>query len=304
MSKLFTMKNKNKLLYYPINVLSLFDGISCGHVALDRAGIQIKNYYASEINSDSIKVTNYNFPQTIQLGDITKIDFSKLQDIDLLIGGSPCQDISNLNNKQLGLQGDKSRLFYKFVEALIICKPRYFLLENVCGKKESVDTISHILSVPPIKINSNLVSAQNRNRLYWTNITGVSQPKDCNIALKDILQPDDETFSYILKDGRLKWLKSKSGINCISSRYASLDATKANCLTARGEKSWNSNYVTRKDGKIRTLTPIEYERLQTLPDNYTSIISDSSRYEALGNGWTVDVIAHILSYVSQEGIYL
>ena len=304
MGKLFNLPNTNYIFESPINVLSLFDGISCGHVALDRAGIQIKNYYASEINSDSIKVTNYNFPQTIQLGDITKIDFSKLQDIDLLIGGSPCQDISNLNNKQLGLHGDKSRLFYKFVEALIICKPRYFLLENVCGKKESVDTISHILSVSPIKINSNLVSAQNRNRLYWTNITGVSQPKDLNIALQDILQPDDETFLYILKDGRLKWLKSKSGINCISSRYASLDATKANCLTARGEKSWNCNYVTRKDGKIRTLIPIEYERLQTLPDNYTRIISDSSRYEALGNGWTVDVISHILSYVSQKGIYL
>ena len=162
--------------------------------------------------------------------------------------------------------------------------------------------ILRLLGVSQKKKNGALVAAQNRNRYYWTNIKNIEQPCNLYIHLNDILLPDTLTEQYILKDNRLKWLKSESGQRTIKNRYASIDPDKAICLTARAEKSWNSNYVTRTDGKIRTLSPIEYERLQTLPDNYTKGVSDSERYIMLGNCWTADVIAYILSYVSMNEV--
>lgn len=301
MGKLFKLPNTNYIFSKPINVLSLFDGIACGYLALNRVGIPIENYYASEINESAIYVAKNNFPGIKCVGDVNSLNFHDYK-VDLLIGGSPCQDISNLNTNGRGLAGNKSSLFYKYLEALEICSPKYFLLENVVGDKRSTDEISRLLGVSPIKINSALVSAQNRNRYYWTNIRNIEQPCNLDIHLKDILLPDALTEQYILKDNRLKWLKSESGQCTIKNRYASIDSDKAICLTARAEKSWNSNYVTRTDGKIRTLSPIEYERLQTLPDNYTKGVSDSERYIMLGNCWTVDVIAHILSYVSMNEV--
>ena len=171
-----------------MNVLSLFDGISCGQLALQRAGIKIDKYYASEIKNVAIKVTQANFSNTIQLGDVRKIDLDKLQDIDLLIGGSPCQNLSIAQASRTGLQGDKSKLFWEYVRVLKYIQPKYFLLENVArAKKEDIDYISLVLGVKPIRINSSLVSAQLRDRMYWTNIPGVTLPEDKKIKLQDIL---------------------------------------------------------------------------------------------------------------------
>ena len=174
-----------------INVLSLFDGLSCGNIALQRAGIKVNSYFASEVDKYAIQIANKNYPNIIQLGDVTKFDETKLPKIDLLIGGSPCQDLS-FAGKGKGLEGDRSSLFYQYVRLLKECKPKYFLLENVRMKQEYQDIISDLLGVQPIKINSSLVSGQNRVRLYWTNIPNVTQPEDKGILLKDILLDDAE----------------------------------------------------------------------------------------------------------------
>ena len=174
-----------------MNVLSLFDGLSCGNIALERAGIQVSNYYASEIDQYSIKIANKNYPGIIQLGDVTKFDETKLPKIDLLIGGSPCQGFS-FAGKQLNFDDPRSKLFFVYVYMLKQLKPKYFLLENVRMAKQSQDVISEYLGVEPIEINSSLVSAQNRKRLYWTNIPNVTQPEDKGILLKEILLDDAE----------------------------------------------------------------------------------------------------------------
>jgi len=283
-----------------LNVLSLFDGISCGQIALERADIKVDTYYASEIKDYAIKITKHNYPDTIQLGDVKNINIEEFPKIDLLIGGSPCQDISNLSQNGKGIQGDKSGLFFEYLRLLKELKPKYFLLENVVGKKTSINTISKLLGVEPIKIDSRLLTAQKRQRYYWTNIPGIEQPIDKNIKLQDILETEVDE-KYFLKNGRLKWVLGENGQKCIVKRYASLDAEKANCLTVRGEPSWNCNYVTQ-NGRIRKLTPIEYERLQTVPDNYTSCVTDKYRYNVLGDGWTVDVIVHILKYINKNKI--
>ena len=173
-----------------MRVLSLFDGISCGQLALRRAGVKIDVYYASEIDKYAIQVTQKNFPNTIQLGDVTKIDFTQfIGKIDLLIGGSPCQDLSIAKKDRKGLEGSRSGLFFKYVEALQTIKPKYFLLENVASmKKEDRDIITEIMGVEPIMINSALVSAQQRKRYYWTNIPNVIQPEDKSVFLKDIIE--------------------------------------------------------------------------------------------------------------------
>lgn len=276
-----------------MNILSLFDGIACGRIALERANIKVDNYFASEIDKSAIKVAMHNYPDIIQLGDVKDIDVTKLPKIDLLIGGSPCQSISNLGDGT-GLEG-KSSLFYQYLRILKEVKPKHFLLENVVGKKESIDTITKEIGVQPIMINSSLVSAQNRKRYYWTNININYLPNDIGINLCDILdkKPDD---TCLLSEARIRWLKSESGINCVKRRYAVIDPIKANCLTARSDASWNCNYVTR-NGKITKLTCSEYEKLQTLPIGYTSIESPSQRYKMIGNGWTVDIIAHIFSFI-------
>lgn len=273
-----------------MNVLSLFDGISCGQLALQRAEIKVDNYFASEIDKDAIKVTQYNFPLTKQLGDVTKLNIDELSNIDLLIGGSPCQDISNLGSGE-GLEGKKSSLFFYFLNARKKLNPKYFLLENVVGNKKSIKAISELLGVEPILINSNLVSAQNRARYYWTNIPILTQPTNKNVNLIDILDHDPNQTA-ILSKARLRWLLSEKGQQTVQKKYAAIDPIKANCLTARSDGSWNSNYVTR-NGKLTKLTCEEYEKLQTIPITYTSMCTSSQRYKMIGNAWTVDVISHI-----------
>lgn len=287
-----------------MNVLSLFDGISCGRVALERAGISVDTYYASEIDKWAIKISQRNWPSIQQIGDVCSVKYHNgvlytekgeftVGKIDLVLAGSPCQSISGLGDGS-GLNG-KSGLFYEFFRLLNEIKSENedvkFILENVSGKKEAIDEISQKMGVTPIPINSNEFSAQNRRRLYWTNIEVLPwAPIDVDLA--DILEqglPDDA----ILTPGRLRWLLSDKGQSTVVKKYAQIDPEKAGCLTARSDASWNSNYVTR-GGQITRLTPVEYERLQTLPDGYTEGVSNSQRYKAIGNGWTVDVIAHIL----------
>lgn len=281
-----------------MNVLSLFDGMSCGRIALDRVGVKVEKYFASEVDKNAIKVSKANWPDAIQIGDVTKVsykdgvlftEFGNYEvEIDLLIGGSPCQSISNLGNGS-GLAG-KSSLFYHYLRIKEEVSPKHFLLENVVGNKNAIDVITNEIGVEPVLINSSLVSAQSRKRYYWTNIA-FKLPNDKNINLVDILEATISQSS-ILSSGRLRWLLSDKGQNTLEKRYATLDATKAACLTARSDASWNSNYVTRQ-GVITKLSCVEYERLQNVPDNYTSMVSNSQRYKMLGNGWTVDVIAQI-----------
>lgn len=271
-----------------MNVLSLFDGMSCGRIALERAGIKVDNYFASEIDKHAIKVSKANYPNIVQVGSVVDLEVETLPKIDLLIGGSPCQSISNLGDGS-GL-GGKSSLFYHYLRLKEETNPKYFLLENVVGNKSAIKTISNLMGVEPILFNSNLVSAQNRSRYYWTNIPFVL-PLNKGIRLKDILdEAPNET--RLLSESRLKWLLSEKGKGCVKKKYASIDPERANCLTARSDASWNCNYVTRNE-QITKLTCEEYEKLQTVPVGYTSCARTSERYKMLGNGWTVDVIAHI-----------
>ena len=292
-----------------MNVLSLFDGMSCGQIALNKAGIEYENYFASEIDKYAIKVTQNNYPNTIQLGDITEVKGCNLPNIDLLIGGSPCQGFS-FAGRQLNFEDPRSKLFFEFVRLLKECNPKYFLLENVKMKKEWQNIISEHLGVDPIEINSRLVSAQNRVRLYWTNISGVKQPEYKNIKLIDVLdlklsdcpigvrvrekakcvrvggrnspfgskQEWDSPFQIISKKGKLKPRTEKSG-----------------CLTGGAHSGGNHSDmdILHTPFATRRYTTLECERLQTLPDNYTEGVSNSQRYKMIGNGWTVDVIAHI-----------
>lgn len=275
-----------------INVLSLFDGISCGQIALNKAGFNIDKYYASEIDKKSIKVTMENYPNTIQLGDVNSINFESLDNIDFLCGGSPCQDISNLNQKKDGLSGSKSKLFYKFLEAKKKLNPKWWLLENVQGKDTSI--ITKELKKKPIKLDSNWVVPQNRNRLYWTNIPVNSLPKKTNLKLKDILEPIVDKKYYQSESWNNWWLVNKEFQ--LSKSYSTLNANKAGCLTARMYASWNGNFIQDEFG-IRRLTTVECERLQTIPDGYTNSISDTAAYKALGDCWTVDIIVHILKHI-------
>ena len=284
-----------------INVLSLFDGMSCGQIALNKIGIKYNKYFASEIDKYAIEVTQNNYPQTIQLGDVKSINIKGLPKIDLLMGGSPCQGLS-IAGKKLGLSDPRSILFWEFVKIKNELNPKYFLLENVKMNKESQNVISDSLAVQPQEINSNLVSAQNRKRLYWTNIPGIKQPKDKNILLKDIIESGyvdrDKSFcidANYFKGGNLKQYFEKSrrqlvfekhGFNKGGFFYKDKFNTLRSCTPY--------NYAVLDGIEWRKLTPIECERLQTIPDNYTDFVSNAQRYKMLGNGWTVDVICHIL----------
>lgn len=295
----------------PINVLSLFDGISCGRVALERAGIPVAQYYASEILSDAIKIAHKNYPDTVDLGDITKISdetMDALPKIDLLIGGSPCQDLSVYKfdrGECTGLNGEKSGLFYHYLRILKYIKPRFFLLENVPMLKQWEDTISDLLGVKPILINSSLVCAADRKRLYWTNIPGVSQPEDKGIVLADIVQNADEVpqkywynkpFTYNGDDEKVQCTLQMKGHRHMKEVYN----LKGKCATLTTCNGGNLQKKVYQDGRCRKLTPLEYERLQTLPEGYTEGICDTARYSAIGNGWTVDIIAHILGYIDKS----
>mgnify|MGYP003608336811 FL=1 len=287
------------------NVLSAFDGMSCGQIALNKAGISYDNYYASEIDKYAIEVTQYNYPNTIQLGDITKININELPTIDLLIGGSPCQGFS-FAGKQLNFEDPRSRLFFEFVKLKNALNPKYFLLENVRMKKEYIDVISEYLGVEPILINSSKFSAQNRERLYWTNIPITTTIEDKNILLKDILE-DDGDFKY--GECELKEFNENSichhignaldinGNDSIKRIYAS--SGKSPTLDTMQGGNRHPKVLINGTNSYRRLTPLECERLQTVPDNYTSIVSNSQRYKMLGNGWTVDVIAFIFNQLKE-----
>ena len=239
-----------------INVLSLFDGLSCGNIALEKAGIKVNNYYASEIDKWAIKIANKNYPNIIQLGDVTKFDETKLPKIDLLIGGSPCQGFS-FAGKQLNFDDPRSKLFFVYVYMLKQLKPKYFLLENVRMSKQSQDVISEHLGVQPIKINSSLVSAQNRVRLYWTNIPNVTQPKDKGLKLKDILEIDgyvDRDKSHCLDANYFKGGNLKSYFEKHRRQLVFSD----NGLCHVGDADIKANQSTKRvyhpDGKAPTLT--------------------------------------------------
>lgn len=406
-----------------MNVLSLFDGISCGQVALQRAGIPVEKYYASEVDKYAIQITQKNFPNTIQLGDVKQVWARNLPKIDLLIGGSPCQDLSIAKNNRQGLNGARSGLFWHYVRLLRTCKPKYFLLENVASMpKEAKDIISRETGVEPILINSALVSAQQRRRYYWTNIPNITQPEDKGIMLKDVLETGNgiavenmgKTLKGIQEKANSLMARDYKGFGnqqmtavaepiCVNSRsgrgnnpnaqpsiqdriydikgkaVALVSGWKQNIaepikepnriggfygqntrwgiydekaksptLTAsmgmgggfvpmvpekvihlpkydlgkgqalkvysvRGKSVSllaNGGGMGAKTGlykidlpdgdyTIRKLTPVECERLQTLPDNYTAGISNTQRYKCLGNGWTVDVIAHIFKFMRE-----
>jgi len=293
-----------------VNVLSLFDGISCGQIALARLGVDVNNYFASEIDKHAISITQKNFPSTIQLGDVREIDGTSLPKIDLLMGGSPCQGFS-LAGKQLNFDDARSGLFFEFVRLLKECKPKYFLLENVNMKKESLDIISKYLNVEPVRINSNLVSAQNRDRYYWTNIQKDKDLADRGVVLGDILEVlDAPSIRFVRNHFRVRFItendrgyrphrgdSKSSGIGELG-RILKKTAKKTNTLTATHapKLALNSNI---KDLAYRTLTPIECERLQTLPDNYTEGAGNAQRYKMIGNGWTIDVIAHIFKNIAR-----
>jgi DNA (cytosine-5)-methyltransferase 3A len=284
-----------------MNVLSLFDGMSGGQLALNRAYIEYDNYYAAEIDVNSIKVTQHNYPNTIQLGDVKNVKGCDLPSIELLIAGSPCQSFSTLGDGT-GFNG-KSGLFWEFIRILNEVKPKYFLLENVVMKKEWRDIISKELGVQPIKINSNLVSAQNRKRLYWTNIPNIIQPENKNIFIEDVLDKEFDDKYWLRKNNTHLLLKKVSidnapKIACIDvyNKKVKLDR-KCPTLTLPHHNSIR----LLQGGRIRKLTPNECERLQNVPVNYTNCgISDIHRYSMLGNGWTIDVIAHIFKNITQK----
>jgi DNA (cytosine-5)-methyltransferase 3A len=266
-----------------MNVLSLFDGISCGQIALQRVGIEIDNYYASEIDKDAIKITQKHFPRTLQLGDIKGVDGKELPKIDLLIEGSPCQGFS-FTGKQLNFNDDRSMLLFEFVRILEEVKPKYFLLENVKMKKEFEEVITKCLKVKPIEINSSDFSAQSRKRLYWTNIP-IKNWEDKGIILSDILEDlpfrELKPFCFGSYGGR-KRIDALKDIN----------AKKSHTLTTSRSHT-NQYYLNGDREEMRFLSLTEAERLQTLPEGYTEGIKDGKRFSLIGNGWTVDVIAHI-----------
>jgi len=355
-----------------MKILSLFDGISCGRDALERAGLRVSRYVAYEIDQDAINVSNWNWPDIEHKGSVEGADFMQYRGFDIVIGGSPCQGFS-FAGKQLNFNDPQSKLFFEFVRAIKEIQPRYFLLENVVMKKEYEDVISNFLGVKPILINSALVSAQNRKRLYWTNIPQVTPPDDKGLTWGDVRERGLTWGSIYYTNKALEWLgkhgtrkgkslkvhgdfekmqmieashKKKYGSQrffgivdnpaAIKGRYipATIMGRRLNtkgkredynkeikttqCLEVRGGDKINCLTTVRKDTVVsilpigrypkvfqeleegthyRYITPVECERLQTLPDGYTEMVSDTQRYRQLGNGWTVDVIAHIFNHI-------
>ena len=349
-----------------MNVLSLFDGISCGLVALKRNQIPIQNYYACEIDKYAIKISKHNNPEIQHLGSVVGLVPPK--NIDLLIGGSPCQDLSIAKKGRKGLDGERSGLFWEYVRILKECNPKYFILENVNSmSKESKQTITEALGVEPIMIDASLVSAQSRKRLFWTNIPVKGLPKDKGILLKDILQ-DAEVDDRMVSNGKSYTLTASyngaivensikrkqrtmvighigntkaqaNRVYAVEGKSVSLSANGGGLgaktglykigreigrhLNAEGKREDKPHIPitrrieTREDGKcgtltsvtkdnlvvgetIRKLTPIECERLQGLPDDYTKEVSNTQRYKCIGNAFNVDVICFILSFINND----
>ena len=325
-----------------MNVLSLFDGMSCGQIALNRAGIKYDNYFASEIDKPAIKVTMTNYPNTVQLGNVLDVKAVDLPKIDLLIGGSPCQGFS-FAGKGLNFEDERSKLFFEYVRLLQECKPTYFLLENVKMKKVYQDVISEYLGVEPVHINSEVFSAQDRKRVYWTNIKFADLPTISELMVEDILEIEVDAKYHIepkrsvliceneIKKRKIGFIGSDSQGNriysihgesvCLCGEAGGLGSKTGlyalPCLTpdrteTRGKgrrfrpphsKSYTLTAMDKHgvltNNFIRKLTPLECERLQTVPDSYTEGVSDNQRYRMLGNGWTVDVIAHIFKGIKE-----
>ena len=292
-----------------MNVLSLFDGMSCGQIALERSGIKVSNYFSSEIDKHAIQVTQDNYPNTVQLGSVVELDTKSLPKIDLLIGGSPCQNFSFIGKKEGMVTKDnieittleqylelkdknyeflgESYLFWEYVRVLKQLNPKYFLLENVRMNKKWKNLISSVIGVEPININSSLLSAQSRNRSYWTNIPNVEQPKDLKLTIKDILDNEAKfTNEYP------KWIDMKFG-DRVRKSFISNTNQKAECLIKSMYKGQTRSYCSNEKGELHKYSRNELERLQTVPINYTKSSSFTQACKMLGNGWTVDIIAHI-----------
>ena len=288
-----------------MNVLSLFDGMSCGQIALDNLGFKVDNYFASEIDRYAIQVTQKNYPNTIQIGSATDVKGVDLPKIDLLYGGSPCQSFSRAGDGS-GFDG-KSKLFWEFVRLLKETNPKYFLLENVVMKKEWQDIITEALGVSPIQICSSKFSAQKRQRLYWANIKIDTNIIDKEVKLTDVVKGSREVIydsplvldSY--EDGSLKIKNATKKGFLIANNGDSVNLEVPNSKTRRGRvgvgktNTLNTacNYAMVKSGELVKLNINDFELLQTLPKNYTQGVSNSQRKKMIGNGWTVDVIKHI-----------
>lgn len=283
----------------PINVLSLFDGMGCLQLVLKILGIKVDKYYASEINPKSIIVAKRNFPNTIQLGDVTKIKGSELPKIFLIAAGSPCQGLSRANTKRKNLKDSRSSLFFQFVRLIQEVKPKYFFLENVKMNQESQDIISKILGVQPIRINNKLVSRQARDRLYWTNIPGIAQPEDRGIKFEDVIG-EPGAICGAIRGTKTKYSEGKY----LRMVYARKDG-KCNCLTTNRDMHMVlREHVSRKlrhEVPFRHLTISEMEKIQGVPVNYTSGVAESHRVEMLGNGWNIPTIVHLLSNLKSCG---
>lgn len=283
-----------------MNVLSLFDGMSCGQIALNKAGIKYNKYYAAEIKKHAIEVTQHNFPNTIQLGDVTKIKAKDLPKIDLLIGGSPCQDFSRANKERKGVEGTKSSLFFEYVRLLKECKPKYFLLENVIMSDYNYWFICNELNCEPVRICGSLVSAALRDRLYWTNIppfsfdltgrliSNIPQPKDKLITLQSIL---DSGYTNKRKHTCLT-------LNCTSVRKkeSMIHRLKTTGMTTIIYE--DDTFDLNKD--IRYVNQNELEKLHNIPKGYTRSITHRQANDLIGDGWTVDVVTHIFKNISNE----
>lgn len=298
-----------------MKVLSLFDGISCGMVALERVGIPVERYCAYEIEPNAIKISKKNYPQIEHCGDVTTADFTQYRDFDLLIGGSPCTNWSCAKNHKAKEkkehfinEGIGWELFKQYVRALEEAKPKYFLYENNFRiSKNIVEAITEILDVSPIMIDSALVSAQRRKRLYWTNIPNVTEIEDKRLLIKDIFIPDDD---LIKRDARIEKTAKKTknyikydllqkGYFSEPDRIYYLNGKAPTVTKSRTESKINILVDENDICKYKKISPIEAERLQTLPDNYTEGVSKTKRFEAIGNGWTVDVIAHIFKSLKE-----
>ncbi|MDE5771812.1 MAG: DNA cytosine methyltransferase [Ruminococcus sp.] len=303
-----------------MKVLSLFDGISCGRLALERAGLSVEKYDAFETDKYAVSISKNNFPDIIQHGDVFNGDFTQFKGYDLLIGGSPCTYWSLAKKgREINPDGEGFRLFMQYVRALEESYCKYFLYENNQSIHKNIkDAISEKLGIKPIMINSALVSAQQRKRCYWTNIPNVTQPDDKNIMLKNILESgiswQDKSYcmtaSYdgaVIKNTLERKQRTMIAVPIRIGEYGNGGQGqriysvhgKSVTLSANGggQGAKTGLYkIDLPDGDyiIRKLTPVEAERLQTLPDNYTAGISNTQRYKCIGNGWTVDVIAHIL----------
>jgi|GEM_PF-777650 len=282
-----------------MNVLSCFDGISCGQLALSRSGLQVDQYFSSEIHGKAIAVTQDNFPKTIQMGDIRTLNLENLPNIDLMLAGFPCQSFSG-GGKQKGFDDDRGQLFFNLIDIFLAVQPKYFLFENVKMKRHYQDAISAEIGVEPILINSRLVSAQNRERLYWTNIPFIGLPTDKNVSWNDVR--DDGYFASAMRGRRVdpEGCRSDYDMSIPIVQYIESRAdTKTNCLSTISKDNVASveRYIRNpaKDIEWRYFSIREMELLQTLPVGYTRSVSDAQARSLIGNGWTIDIIVHILS---------